>query len=79
MFGLIGKVVGVLVGQARPYAARVGGAGVATLAGLLVVRLGITEDMAAESASAVLTLVTLVIYALTHKTTNKIVNPDDSA
>ncbi len=78
-FGLIGKVVGGLGGQARPYAARVGGAGVAALAGLLVTRYGIPEEMAAEGASAVLVFVTLVIYALTHKTTSKVINPDDTA
>lgn len=79
MFGLLGKVAGKLFGQAKPYAARVGGAGVAALAGLFVVKLGITEDMAAESASAVLTLVTLLVYALSHKTVSKVTNPDDTA
>ena len=79
MFGFLGKVAGVLFGQAKPYAARVGGAGVAALAGLLVVRLGITEEMAADSAAAVLTLVTLIVYALAHKTGSKITNPDDTA
>ena len=79
MFGFLGKVASKLIGHAKPVASRVGGAGVAALAGLLVVKLGITEDMAAEAASAVLTLVTLVVYALTHKTGSKVTNPADSA
>ena len=79
MFGLLEKVVKKAIGHAKPSASRIGGAGVAALAGLLVVKLGITEDMAAESASAVLTLVTLIVYALTHKTGSKVTNPDDSA
>ena len=79
MFGPLGKILKTIVGIASPVASRVGGAGVAALAGLLVVRLGITEDMAADAAAAVLTLVTLLVYALTHKTTSKVTNPDDSA
>ena len=79
MFGLFGRIVGTLIGQAAPVASRVGGAGVAALAGLLVIRLGVTEDMAAESASAVLTLVTLLVYALSHKTVSKVTNPADTA
>ena len=79
MFGFLGKVAGVLFGQAKPYAARVGGAGVAAFAGLLVVKFGITEEMAADSAAAVLTLVTLLVYALSHKTVSKVTNPDDTA
>ena len=79
MFGLLGKIVGKLIGHATPMASRVGGAGVAALAGLLVIKLGITEDMAAESASAVLTLVTLLVYALTHKVGSKVTNPSDDA
>ena len=79
MFGLLRKIVGTLVGQAAPVASRVGGAGVAALAGLLVVKLGVTEDMAAESAAAVLTLVTLLVYALTHKAGSKVTNPSDDA
>ena len=79
MFGLFGRIVGTLIGQAAPVASRVGGAGVAALAGLLVVKLGVTEDMAAESAAAVLTLVTLLVYALTHKVGSKVTNPSDDA
>ena len=79
MFGLLRKIVGTLIGQAAPVASRVGGAGVAALAGLLVVKLGVTEDMAAESAAAVLTLVTLLVYALTHKVGSKVTNPSDDA
>ena len=79
MFGLLGKIVSKVIGGGMPVASRVGGAGAAALAGLLVSRLGITADMAAESAAAVLTLVTLVVYALTHKTGSKVTNPDDIA
>ena len=79
MFGLLAKIAGKLIGQAAPVASRVGGAGVAALAGLLVVKLGVTEDMAAESAAAVLTLVTLLVYALSHKVGSKITNPSDDA
>ena len=82
MFGFLGKVVkvvGSVLGSSKPAVSRIGGAGVAALAGLLVLKLGITEDMAAESASAVLTLITLVVYALTHKAGSKVTNPDDSA
>ena len=79
MFGLLGKLAKTLLGQAQPVVSRVGGAGAAALAGLLVVRLGITEGMAAEAASAVLTLVTLLVYALTHKVGSKVTNPTDSA
>ena len=79
MFGLIGKNVSTPNGQAAPVASRGGGAGVAALAGLLVIKLGVTEDMAAESASAVLTLVTLLVYALTHKVGSKVTNPSDDA
>ncbi len=79
MFGPLGKILKTVIGYATPVAGRVGGAGVAALAGLLVVKLGITEDMAADAAAAVLTLVTLVIYALTHKVTNSVINPSDDA
>ena len=79
MFGLLGKLASKVVGRGKPVASRVGGAGVAAVAGLLVVKLGITEDMAAETASAVLTLVTLLVYALSHKTASKVTNPDDTA
>ena len=79
MFGFLGKIVGVLVGRAAPVVSRVGGAGAAALAGLLVVRLGITEDMAAESAAAVLTLITLLVYAISHKSASRITNPSDDA
>lgn len=82
MFGLLGKVVKLgkkIFGNATPVVSRVGGAGVAALAGLLVLKFGITEDMAAESASAVLTLVTLLVYALTHKAGSSVTNPSDDA
>ena len=79
MFGILGKVAGVLFRNAKPYASRVGGAGVAALAGLFVTQYGIPEEMAAEGASAVLIFVTLVIYALTHKTASKVTNPADDA
>ena len=79
MFGFLKKVAGVLVGRAAPVVSRVGGAGVAALAGLLVTRYGIPEDMAAESAAAVFTFVTLIVYALTHKTGSKITNPSANA
>ena len=79
MFGLLGKIASKVIGGGKPIVSRVGGAAAAALAGLLVSRLGITADMAAEGAAAVVTLVTLVVYALTHKVGSKVTNPDDVA
>ena len=79
MFGFLGKVAGVIIGHAKPYASRVGGAPAAALAVLFVGRLGITEEMAADSAAAVFTLVMLLVYALSHKTVSKVTNPADDA